>query len=65
MPLACGRGHPDVDLVSINQMLAPMCEHNKHEALKGTLVPAGVQLRKLGTAVGLTSMFQYLELKQT
>src|SRR6266852_6627039 len=33
-----------VNLVSLDQMLAPMCEHNKQEELKRTLVPASVQL---------------------
>lgn len=34
----------DVNLVSLDQMLAPMCEHNQREALQRTLVPPGVQL---------------------
>ncbi len=33
-----------INLVSLDQMLAPMCEHNKQEELKRTLVPASVQL---------------------
>ena len=34
----------DVNLISLDQMLAPVCEHNNHKALKRTLMPAGVQL---------------------
>src|ERR1700722_8321102 len=34
----------DIDLVSLNQMLRPMTEHNHHKDLQRALMPTGIEL---------------------